>query len=786
MADLLLRFINRFQPREGWAVFLLILTTFLCLPAALLETNDEIGATGLFALTILALILGRKLGYGRTRARDATILGSVLGLGLSIITVGRLLPPFSLLWADIGHLVAWLNHQLAGTASPPTPFASTVQFSWQQFNALSLRLGWWRQSVANTEAAQDVIFSLLLLTFATWMLSLFASWQICRHKAPLIGLLPSCTVIAIAAFFHAGMNNFYLFTHLFCMLWLLAICHLRSQWARWERAGTDFPGSLGMEMVLFLSPWLIGLILLASFCPMLYSNQIREAFEDLTKAPWSRMEETAERFLGPIESGYSGGRSAYAGSAGGMPRSHLLGAGPELGESITLFVSISDPPPPRPEPGEFKDVGQASPARYWRGATYDIYTGAGWLSSPLEVRPLSSNQLLDTSLPAGQDLLQQYHLLVPSTQVYAANAPVRAAQTVQAWLRTHQDLAQLTGEADDYTILSRTPTPSVTELRALSAISLTLAPDLAERYLDLPETVPKRVFDLANMVAGSAPTRYDRARAIETYLRTYPYNLDLPRPPADRDLVDYFLFDLQQGYCDYYASAMVIMARAVGVPARLATGYAQGTYDYDQGHWVVTEQDSHSWVEVYFDQIGWIEFEPTAGRPALNRPGGELTEIQVPPLPSRPIRWWQQVPWTLVGIGVLLFVLLAAIIRLWRPSRPADAVAVELIRDHHARLLGWGKRLGHPLQDGQTPQEYGASLGGALHAQGQDTRWPRIRRASSESRPQIEQLSAAFTRAQYSPHPISEGEGWKVQRQWSKLRHHLWWLWLSCRWKRQR
>ncbi len=126
-----------------------------------------------------------------------------------------------------------------------------------------------------------------------------------------------------------------------------------------------------------------------------------------------------------------------------------------------------------------------------------------------------------------------------------------------------------------------------------------LPPTWLQRYLALPDTIPQRVRDLAQQVTAGAETRYDQAQAIEDFLRAYTYTLDLPLPPADRDVVDYFLFDLKKGFCSYYASAMVVMARSVGVPARFASGYAQGTYDFEHGRWQVTELNAHSWVEVY-------------------------------------------------------------------------------------------------------------------------------------------------------------------------------------------
>ena len=77
-------------------------------------------------------------------------------------------------------------------------------------------------------------------------------------------------------------------------------------------------------------------------------------------------------------------------------------------------------------------------------------------------------------------------------------------------------------------------------------------------------------------------------------------------------MADYFLFDLKTGYCDYYATSMIVMARAVGLPARLVIGYANGDYDPVKAEYVIREADAHSWVEVYFAGAGWVEFEPTA------------------------------------------------------------------------------------------------------------------------------------------------------------------------------
>ena len=140
---------------------------------------------------------------------------------------------------------------------------------------------------------------------------------------------------------------------------------------------------------------------------------------------------------------------------------------------------------------------------------------------------------------------------------------------------------------------------------------------VASQFLSLPDSVPARVLALARDLTASASTPYDRALAIENYLREFPYTLEVDAPPPGRDVADYFLFDLKQGYCDYYATSMVVLARAAGLPARLVIGYANGAYDFESAQYIVTENYAHSWVEIYFANIGWVEFEPTASQPAI-------------------------------------------------------------------------------------------------------------------------------------------------------------------------
>jgi transglutaminase-like putative cysteine protease len=151
------------------------------------------------------------------------------------------------------------------------------------------------------------------------------------------------------------------------------------------------------------------------------------------------------------------------------------------------------------------------------------------------------------------------------------------------------------------------------------------------RYLELPETVPQRVKDLAASLTAGLSNPYDKAKAIESYLRTIPYSLNAPFTPEDRDPVDFFLFDSKTGYCVHYSTALNVMLRSLGIPTREMTGFNGGEFDSASGTSIVRASAAHAWTQVYFPGYGWIDFEPTPNGPAISRP---QTAADVQPLPT--------------------------------------------------------------------------------------------------------------------------------------------------------
>jgi protein-glutamine gamma-glutamyltransferase len=149
---------------------------------------------------------------------------------------------------------------------------------------------------------------------------------------------------------------------------------------------------------------------------------------------------------------------------------------------------------------------------------------------------------------------------------------------------------------------------------------LRLAPNTVppgmDEYLKLPP-LDIRISKLAQEITASAPSNYEKAVAVERYLRTrFGYTLDLPAHVPEDPLAD-FLFERKKGHCEYFASSMAVMLRSLRIPSRLVTGFRTGEFNDLTGQYVVRASNAHSWVEAYFPGSGWVSFDPT---PAASLP----------------------------------------------------------------------------------------------------------------------------------------------------------------------
>ncbi len=195
--------------------------------------------------------------------------------------------------------------------------------------------------------------------------------------------------------------------------------------------------------------------------------------------------------------------------------------------------------------------------------------------------------------------------------------------------------AQTDTSNQHYTVTSQVADPTPESLRAQSAADNLLPPDVAPS-IEVPADLPVAVRERAQGLTDRYATEYDKAAAIQEYLRGPLFHYDLNGAPTGNDALSEFLFVSHTGYCEQFAGAMAVLARAVGIPARVAVGFTPGLKQPD-GSWQVTNHDAHSWPELWFPQAGWVRFEPTPRDASTNpppytvpAPGSGVTNGQTP------------------------------------------------------------------------------------------------------------------------------------------------------------
>lgn len=273
---------------------------------------------------------------------------------------------------------------------------------------------------------------------------------------------------------------------------------------------------------------------------------------------------------------------------------------------------------------------RASAPAFYRGIIFDNYDGDAWNAAEEDPEPFPGGEppygypLAFRSLGPRAAVTQTFYVEREQPNVvFSGGQPdsvwIEGTLSVDSngGLRTGSTLAPETV----YSVVSSRGAATPEELRALAEEA---PPPDYDKYLQVPSTVPARVGDLAERITAGAPTRYDKIKAIESWLAAnYRYNTDSPVPPADRDAVDYFLFDSDVGFCEQFASATAIMLRTLGIPTRVVAGYTPGNRNPLTGYYEIKNSDAHSWIEAWFPDYGWYEFDPTFAVPPAE---GELAD----------------------------------------------------------------------------------------------------------------------------------------------------------------
>ncbi len=372
----------------------------------------------------------------------------------------------------------------------------------------------------------------------------------------------------------------------------------------------------------------------------------------------------------------------------------------------------------------------------WRGRTYNKYTGQGWVT---ELGPNEQKRLRPMENPKGPyKPTSRSTFRLPASPLYETGKATRrveqtftvvsgyyhtvfaAAQPLSIKFRATQPIRRYGnwvpvlrygsriespsayGPKSTYTATSRVSTAT---LRQLSAAGQNYPELIKSRYLGIPDSSWQSQ-RLAERITTNEPNPYRKALAIRNYLaQSYTYDTGAGAAPANEDAITFFLFKSKRGYCDIFASSMVIMARQIGIPARWVTGFAPEDAPAEDGLYHVLAKDRHAWAELYFPGYGWVEFDAT--------PSGE----QAGPLSRLRELWGLFVAdRTTLSFSIIILALIAYLIKsevvdrlislrhARRPS-PQDAVTAEISR-HYRRMCDLLARVGYPKKPSTTPIEF--------------------------------------------------------------------------------
>ncbi len=488
---------------------------------------------------------------------------------------------------------------------------STSTISWiARYESLYGRIQSTIGQIIENVRVEDPILFFLFLSLLVWFTSIYAGLRLTRNSKPWFPVIISGLTIFITEFFDQLGNNLYSAFFVFFILVLVAQINFVEQNRKWriERIPVDFEiesvlrrSSLIVAFLIVLFAWNVTNIVSAFQKGTPQQQQIIQIIENV--------QNRVSKITAPLQG------TAYLHSENYADTVNL-GTGTNLTDEIVLEITADQK---SPSGGRY----------YWRGKSFDQYLNGQWNST------IQTYKLIEEDTEIND--LEEFFFFPERTfkiktranlsVLYSPLYPQMVDRAVKAFYLPlpdeHADYIELSLDdiaysGETYKITNRIPTPTISQMRKSSVDY----PDwVSEYYLQLPDNFSNEIKNLAQEITQPYSDPYEQTLAITNYLRrNIKYNEKIIDPPEGVDLMEWFLFDYQEGFCNYYATAEVLMLRSVGIPARIVFGYAQGTtQDNNETEYIVRRKQSHAWPEVYFTGIGWVEFEPTTIQPSIDR-----------------------------------------------------------------------------------------------------------------------------------------------------------------------
>jgi transglutaminase-like putative cysteine protease len=577
--------LERLKLEEGWLTLFLI-WVMVTLAGIAIDHSDVI--SGLEVLTLVAtggILAGFVLAKSRFPAGTAHLFSLVYGLALLTYALGGLLPE-NLTWSE------------------------------RIVDLLSRQADWMGKAMGEGTSRDGMVF-VMHTAVVFWLLGYTASWYTFRKPRVWRAVLPSGLVLLSVVYYYYGPRPLTTYLALYMMVALLYVArtYLVSVERVWRSKAVRYEE--GIHHRFLRSGFVVASLALAVawvLPAMPASAAVNDAlYGSGVNNSWRKFQDNWTRLFSSLRS---------YGPAANDPFLDTLNLGGPRNVGNTLVMDIH--------------VAEELPYAYWYASALATYQDGRWSPVPAQMKShFPDDEPFDLPPNLSRRIVEQtvVNYFSNSTTLYGLPDLVTSDRQMVVNYNTDENGQMLISslqarhtlrQGDIYRVQSRYSTADAASLRVAS----TNYPDwVTESYLQVPDTITPETITLAEEITAAYNNPYDKAIALRDYLRqNMAYNDQIDAPPPGVEPIHYFLFEGREGYCTYYASAMVIMLRTQGVPARMAVGYTAGDYDEESGFYRVRAFNAHTWVEAFFPGFGWIHFEPTASLAIYERPEGDADE----------------------------------------------------------------------------------------------------------------------------------------------------------------
>lgn len=578
---------ERIRPKEGWLT--LLLPWMMVMVAALAIREAElVRRYNLFSILGLTATVGFVAGIALAKSQfpalTAHIYSLVYGLFTFAVIIGRTL---------------------------------AQELTWRErVTDIVTRLADWVTQVFHGSSSRDSLIIVMYTTLIFWVLGYTTAWYTLRRLHIWRVILPSGLVLLSVVYYYFGPRPLIFYLAVYAVLALLYVAQtfLVVNQSKWDQEQVRYSPHINGSFL--RSSLLVALVALAVAwsLPTLAANAAVTDVVGQVNQPWREFRDWWQRGFAALDSSYT------QAPADPYQASLELGGPRQVSDYPVMDVYVEQPLPYAYWRKEILDTYNPQ-ARQWEtvsGETQVHFPEEGAINTPAALGRALVSQIFVNYVPNAGTIFSTPEFLNSDRAVLIKTTLDPEGKTLVSAVRARFQMQQ----GDRYQVVSQFSTADAESLRQATVDYPTY---IREQYLTVPAGISQRTLDLAARLATPRDNPYDKATAIQGYLRgNITYNDQTPAPPPGAEPIDYLLFVSRQGYCNYYASAMVIMLRSQGIPARLARGYAAGEYMPAAGAYRVRAKDAHTWVEAYFSEYGWIPFEPTTAIAAISRQDSAL------------------------------------------------------------------------------------------------------------------------------------------------------------------